>query len=93
MEDTASAMSFHSDMADLEASPPSPVDLDVRVKAEPGVKETKRSSRDPYLVFLDDEESPKSLSFLRKCIIVLIVSSGALCSTFDSSIVRPQCDF
>ncbi|KAI0700693.1 major facilitator superfamily domain-containing protein [Cytidiella melzeri] len=34
---------------------------------------------------LDEDEDPKNLSFLRKCIIVFVVSSGALCSTCASS--------
>lgn len=76
---------------DVEAIPPSPVDLDQRQKEEPS-KNVLRASQDPYLVFLDEEESPKRLSFLQKCIIVLIVSSGALCSTFASSVVRSACN-
>ena len=45
---------------------------------------------DPYLVFLDEEESPRNYSLLRKCVVVFVVSTGALCSTFASSIVRPS---
>lgn len=37
---------------------------------------------------LDEDEDPKNFSFLRKCIIVFVVSSGALCSTCASSMVR-----
>jgi hypothetical protein len=45
------------------------------------------SDKDPYLVFLEPEESPHSLSSTRKASIVLVISVGALCSTFASSIV------
>ncbi len=37
---------------------------------------------------LDEDEDPKNFSFLRKCLIVFVVSSGALCSTCASSMVR-----
>ncbi|PSR73609.1 hypothetical protein PHLCEN_2v10528 [Hermanssonia centrifuga] len=38
-----------------------------------------------YLVSLGPEDDPKYLSTFRKCLIVLIVSTGALCSTSSTS--------
>ena len=49
------------------------------------------SDADPYLVFLDADENPKSWSFLKKCVVVFVVSTGALCSTFASSVVSSPC--
>lgn len=42
---------------------------------------------------LDEDEDPKNFSFLRKCLIVFVVSSGALCSTCASSMVRRWPEF
>lgn len=72
--------------AALVSKQEAPVDDDVRQKQEPS--ENVPSSDQEFLVFLDEDESPKSLSLARKCIIVAVVSMGALCSTFASSVVR-----
>lgn len=37
------------------------------------------------MVHLDPEESPKNFSFARKVVITIVISSGALCTTFASS--------
>ena len=42
---------------------------------------------DKHLVFLDPHESPYNFSMVRKIAIVFVMSCGALCSTFASSIV------
>ncbi|KAL6306779.1 major facilitator superfamily domain-containing protein [Sparassis latifolia] len=47
---------------------------------------TPPSSEDEYLVSLDDEEDPKNRSTARKWVIVLVISSAALCATFASSV-------
>jgi hypothetical protein len=38
---------------------------------------------------LEEDEDPRNFSMLRKCIILFVVASGALCSTCASSMVRP----
>ena len=52
----------------------------------PSSQQSEKS--DPFLVHLMPEESPKSFAFSKKIVIQAIISSGALCSTFASSIVR-----
>lgn len=50
-------------------------------------KESPTSARDPFEVFLTDEESPTSLPLLRKWWIVAVVSTCATCVTCASSMV------
>ena len=50
------------------------------VKEEPDKEE--------FLVALDPQEDPKNISLLHKWIVVLVVSTSALCSTCASSMVR-----
>ncbi|CCM05653.1 uncharacterized protein FIBRA_07883 [Fibroporia radiculosa] len=44
------------------------------------------TKRDQYQVTLDASEDPKAMSTCRKWVIVLVISSAALCATFASSI-------
>ena len=71
---------------DIEKADSSRTSNELR-KADVGEVETGRG--DPFLVdTLSEDEDPKHLSFLRKIIIMFVMSLGALCSTFCSSIVR-----
>ncbi|GBE89555.1 Efflux pump atB [Sparassis crispa] len=51
-----------------------------------GDVKTPPSSEDEYLVNLDAAENPKNLSTARKWVIVIVISTGALCATFASSV-------
>lgn len=88
MSSIGSDSSSHNDLekTSVDVSQRPPVDLDEQEKQEPR-RQLAPSDEDPYLVFLDSNESPKNWSLLRKCIVVFVVSTGALCSTFASSIV------
>lgn len=46
------------------------------------------SDKEQFLVALDANEDPKNISLLHKWVIVLVVSTSALCSTCASSMVR-----
>lgn len=83
-----SSSNLDTEKSDLEANQQrTPIDLAEQQKGEP-LNDIQPSEKDPYLVFLDEDESPKSYTFFRKCLIVFVVSTGALCSTFASSVVR-----
>lgn len=73
--------------ADHATEQPPSVDNEQEQRKSESIADTTISDKDPYLVFLDPEESPYSLSSARKAAIVLVISGGALCSTFASSIV------
>ncbi|TFK50659.1 MFS general substrate transporter [Heliocybe sulcata] len=53
---------------------------------EDAVRRKTETEEDPYCVALDETDSPKHLSQARKWLIVLIISSSALCVTCASSI-------
>ncbi|EKM59652.1 uncharacterized protein PHACADRAFT_86536 [Phanerochaete carnosa HHB-10118-sp] len=60
-----------------------PVDVDQH-KISPPI--APASDQDSYLVNLTPDEDPKTLSFARKVVIMIVICCGALCSTFASSI-------
>lgn len=45
---------------------------------------------DKFQVVLDSSEDPQSLSTLKKWVAVVVISSGSLCATSASSVVRVQ---
>ena len=70
---------------------PIAIDEEGRMEQEPHNSPTSPVKLfDKYLVELDPKESPYHLPLFRKVTIVLVVSIGALCSTFASSIVCQQ---
>ena len=74
--------------ADIEAGESQP-STEVNSQAASILSEKLAIGRDPaFLVHLDPPESPKHLSSWRKWIIVLVVSTSALCATCTSSMVR-----
>lgn len=81
--DTLSSSKDVEKATDTEQTPP--IDVNQRQKEISPVT-TLDAKEDPFLVYLDAEESPKALTFARKIIIMIVISSGALCSTFASSI-------
>jgi len=69
-----------------EPTPPEPDHEDEEATSTPSTAAVALAGTDdPYRVILDPDEDPKSFSNFRKWVIVLVISTGALCATFASS--------
>lgn len=63
--------------------------LDPTVEGEAEINQSaSKEAIDSYLVTLEPEDNPQSMSTLRRWVVVLVISLASLCVTCASSVVR-----